>query len=73
MKLSVVVLTYNQENTIGRALDSILSQEHPYSMEIIVADDASNDRTPEIVSEYANKFPDIIKPNIYTKGRMCRR
>lgn len=62
MKLSVVVLTYNQENTIGRALDSILSQEHPYSMEIIVADDASNDRTPEIVSEYANKFPDIIKP-----------
>lgn len=68
MKLSVVVITYNQELTVGRALDSILSQEHPYSMEIIVADDASNDRTPDIVAEYATKYPNIIKPILRDKN-----
>lgn len=68
MKLSVVVLTYNQENTIRQALDSILSQEHPYSMEIIVADDASSDKTPEIIAEYATRYPNIIKPILRKKN-----
>lgn len=68
MKLSVVVLTYNQENTISKAIDSVLSQQHPYSMEIIVADDASSDHTPGIVSEYAHKFPHIIKPILRKKN-----
>lgn len=68
MKLSVVVLTYNQEETVKRALDSILSQEHPYSMEIIVADDASSDKTPDIIAEYATKYPNIIKPILRKKN-----
>lgn len=68
MKLSVVVLTYNQEDTIRQTLDSILSQEHPYSMEIIVADDASSDKTPEIIAEYATRYPNIIKPILRDKN-----
>lgn len=62
MKLSVIVLTYNQEKTIAQTLDSILTQVHSYDYEILVGDDASKDNTPKIIEEYATKFPDIIKP-----------
>lgn len=62
--LSVLVLTYNQESTIKQTLDSILSQEHDYSYEVIVGDDASSDGTSEIVKEYAKKYPKIVKPII---------
>ncbi len=62
MKLSTVVLTYNQEHSVRQTLDSILSQQHPYSMEIVIADDASTDHTPHIISEYASKYPEIVKP-----------
>lgn len=62
MKLSVLVLTYNQEKTISQTLESILTQEHSYEYEILVGDDASKDNTPKIIEEYSAQFPDIIKP-----------
>jgi len=60
IKVSVIVCCYNQEKYIKQTLDSILSQEHPYTYEIIVCDDASQDSTPDIVTEYAEKHPEII-------------
>lgn len=60
-KISVVVCTYNQEKTIGRALDSILNQKTDFPYEIILSDDCSSDGTPMICAEYAGKFPDIIR------------
>lgn len=58
--LSVVVTTYNQKDYIGKALDSILMQQTDFDFEIIVSDDASPDCTPEIVKQYAEKYPDKI-------------
>ncbi len=44
--ISVILLTYNQEDTVERALRSILAQDTgPYRMEIVVGDDASSDST----------------------------
>lgn len=60
--LSVLVITYNQESTISKTLDSILSQEHTYSYEILVGDDCSKDNTRGIILDYAKQYPDIIKP-----------
>lgn len=60
-KVSVIVCTYNQEHSIGRALDSILSQEVSFPYEIILADDCSSDRTPEICKIYQNRYPEIIR------------
>jgi glycosyltransferase involved in cell wall biosynthesis len=62
VKLSVTVITYNQENFIRKTLDSILAQELNVHFEIVVGDDASTDRTPEILKEYTQKYPEIIKP-----------
>lgn len=60
--ISVIVLSYYHEKYIAQALDSILSQETNLRYEVLVGDDASGDRTPEILQEYAAKYPGIVKP-----------
>jgi glycosyltransferase involved in cell wall biosynthesis len=60
-KFSVLIVTYNQEALIGRALDSVLCQKD-FVYEIIIADDCSTDNNWEVITEYKNRFPDIIKP-----------
>ena len=59
--VSVTLITYNQEKYIAKALDSIINQKVNFKIEVLVGDDASSDNTPNIVLEYAKKFPDLIK------------
>ncbi len=60
--VSVITLAYNQERYMAEALESIVSQECDFAFECIVADDRSTDRTPEIIREYQERYPGIIKP-----------
>jgi len=58
VKLSVVLPAYNEEETIGAALDAVLSVDlsslpESVEKEVIVVDDASRDRTPEIAASKA--------------------
>jgi len=54
---SVVVCTYNGETKIGKAIDSVLSQNFPKSKyEVIVVDDGSSDNTANIAKKYPVKF-----------------
>lgn len=59
--ISVIVITYNQERTIGRALDSILNQRCHLPLEIIIGEDASIDGTRKICETYAERFPKVVK------------
>lgn len=61
MDVSVIVLCYNQEDTISRTLDSILSQETSCDFEIIIGDDFSKDKTRYICLDYQKKYPDSIR------------
>lgn len=61
-KLSVYIITYNQEDVIERTLGSILSQID-YVYEICISDDHSSDRTWEILQEYAKNYPGLFKLN----------
>jgi glucosyltransferase len=69
-EVSVIVLTYNQEGTIRRTLDSILSQQCNFPFEIVIGDDASSDNTLSICREYEAKYPNIIRiiANTVNKG-----
>lgn len=68
--ISVVIPTYNRQNTIERCLDSVLNQTFP-AYEIIVVDDGSNDRTLEIINQKYGKQVKIIKQN--HKGAQAAR
>lgn len=57
MKLSIFVVTYNQEQYIRQALDSILMQKVDFEYEVIIGDDCSTDETGAICDEYAAKYP----------------
>ena len=64
--VSISCLTYNHENYIAEALESFLMQKTNFIFEVLVHDDASTDRTADIIREYEKKYPEIIKP-IYQK------
>ena len=51
MKLSFVIPAWNEEKLIGKTIESVQVSAEKYNFEIIVADDASDDRTPEIARE----------------------
>ena len=67
-KVSVIVITYNQEKYIGHTLESIVSQKTNFDYEILVGEDKSPDSTAKIVREYAQKYPDRIVPYIREKN-----
>jgi glycosyltransferase involved in cell wall biosynthesis len=67
-KLSVCVMTYNQERYIGECLESIVAQEVDFPFEVIVGDDASTDGTREVIERYAERYPDLIKPMLHAKN-----
>lgn len=60
-KLTIIMPTYNREDYIKEALDSILMQETSYPYEIVIADDCSTDNSLKIAQEYQAKYPNIIK------------
>lgn len=60
--VSVLCATFNHKQYIREALDGILSQKVDFPYEVIVADDASTDGTQEIIREYADKYPNLVRP-----------
>lgn len=66
--VSVVSITYNQEKYIQETLDGFIAQKTDFDFEVIIADDGSTDRTPDIIREYALAHPDIFKPILRNKN-----
>lgn len=67
-KVSVCVVTYNQEKYIGQCLQSIVDQETDFPYEIIVADDCSKDGTADIIMDFHRKFPGKIRPFFHERN-----
>lgn len=67
--------TYKQGPYIKRALEGFVKQKTDFPFVAIIHDDASPDNTAEVLREYEQKYPDIIKPiydpvNRYTEGSL---
>ena len=72
--VSISCITYNHAPYIRECLDGFMMQQTNFPFEVLIHDDASTDGTTEIIREYAEKYPDIIKPlyeeeNQWVKGR----
>jgi glycosyltransferase involved in cell wall biosynthesis len=71
--VSVCCITFNHEKYIEEAIVSFLEQKTEFPIEILIHDDASTDRTAEIIKKYTQSYPSLIKPvlqdeNQYSKG-----
>lgn len=71
--VSVMCMTYNHERYVEKTIRGFLSQNTAYPFEIIIHDDASTDRTQEIIRRWHAAYPTIIRPilqetNILSKG-----
>lgn len=71
--VSVWMITYNHEPFIRQALDSVLMQETDFEYEIVIGEDASQDKTREICFEYQRRYPEKIRvlwseTNVYNIG-----
>ena len=59
--VTTMITTYNHENYIRHAIETALKQSGNFNHEILISDDASTDGTHQIIKEYVQKYPDIIK------------
>src|SRR5690554_319935 len=71
--VSICCLAFNHEKYIEICLEGFLFQKTTFPFEVLIHDDASTDRTAEIIKEYERKYPHIIKSiyqtqNQYSKG-----
>lgn len=71
-KISVIVPSFNVEEWIERCVDSICNQTYR-NLEIILINDGSDDRTGEIIDEYAKRDERIIAVHQENRGLVLSR
>lgn len=73
IQVSVCCLVYNHEKYLRQCLDGFVMQKTDFRFEVLIHDDASTDQSADIIKEYEERYPNIIKPiyqkeNKYSKG-----
>jgi len=70
--VSICCLTYNHAGYIGECLEGIFLQKFNFPYEILIHDDASTDGTQEIIREYEQKYPEVVKPIYQTENQFSK-
>lgn len=70
-KVSIVLITYNQQDYVGKTIESVLNQSYQ-NFEIIIADDSSTDETAKVIKSYKDKRIKYVKTdyNIGINGNL---
>ncbi len=71
--VSIRCLVYNHEPFLRQCLDGFVMQQTTFPFEAIIHDDASTDGSADIIREYAEKYPDIIKPIYETENQFSKQ
>lgn len=59
--VSVCMTTYNHERFLAQAIESILEQQAPFGVELVLGEDCSTDSTRALCEEYAAKYPGCVR------------
>jgi glycosyltransferase involved in cell wall biosynthesis len=59
--VSVIMLAYNHEAYVSKAVESILAQITNFDYELIIGEDCSTDKTRDIILDYQKRYPDKVK------------
>lgn len=73
LMVSIHCLVYNHEPFLRQCLDGFVMQKTNFRFEAVVHDDASTDGSAAIIREYAEKYPDIIKPIFETENQWSKK
>lgn len=66
--ISVIIPSYNRANTVGYTIESIISQQVNADIEIVIGDDCSTDNAREVLQQYKEQYPDIIRLFFWEKN-----
>ncbi|GHU03908.1 hypothetical protein FACS1894205_1250 [Alphaproteobacteria bacterium] len=73
-KVSVLTLAYNHAAFIAENIESVIAQKTSFPIQHVIADDASDDGTQDIILKYAAKYPHIVpvlqKKRTYGSGNV---
>jgi glycosyltransferase involved in cell wall biosynthesis len=62
LKLSIVITVYNEQDTIGDVIERVRAVDlGSITKEIIISDDGSTDRSPEVIREYCANRTELLK------------
>ncbi|MFN6487274.1 MULTISPECIES: glycosyltransferase [unclassified Nostoc] len=61
MKVSVLMITYNHDKFIAKAIESVLIQQVNFEYELVIGEDCSTDTTRQIAIDYQKRYPDKIR------------
>jgi glycosyltransferase involved in cell wall biosynthesis len=59
--VSVVMMTRNHEKFISQAIDSVISQNCDFGIELLIGEDFSSDATRGVCEDYQKKYPHLIR------------
>jgi glycosyltransferase involved in cell wall biosynthesis len=59
--VSVKMITYNHKKYISKAIEGVLMQRTDFRFELVIGDDCSTDGTTELISNYREKYPDLVR------------
>lgn len=71
--VAINCITYNHEAYIRNALEGFVMQKTNFPFVAIVHDDCSTDKSCEIIQEYQQKYPDIIKPIYESENQYSKK
>lgn len=60
-KVSVCLVTYNQEALVSQAVESVLAQRTSFAIELVIGEDHSTDGTRDVVRAFARQHPDRVR------------
>ncbi|MFZ2201975.1 MAG: glycosyltransferase family 2 protein [Microgenomates group bacterium] len=61
MKLSIITPSYNQAAFLEQTITSVVSQRGRFDLEYLIMDGGSTDSSVDIIKEYAQRYPQVIK------------
>ncbi len=73
LMVTIRCLVYNHAPYLRECLNGFVMQKTNFRFEVIVHDDASTDGSTAIIREYAEKYPEIIKPIYQTENQYSKR
>lgn len=71
--VSIICDSYNHEHFLHDSIEGFLMQDVKFDYEILIHDDASTDKSQEIIRDYSEKYPDCFFPIYQVENQYSKK